>query len=467
MATRSGGISGAVYALVIFVFLFVIGASLSVLFYTQKNKAEQELAQALTDKTKDVRSAERTGDAYLTASTVATGEGRSVFAQMRANQETLARLFTGDGATPIQQIKNQLDAVGIGEGKYAISKIQELMAANTASEQTIEKLVADRKKVEDKISQLESSMNTEAAKYSRQIGGLDDKLKEQKTDYDKNVAAVKAEREQLLATYEKAKEDARAALRDKEAQLQGLKNDIAKRDARIAELARIIQRNRLTAPDMTLEYDAKVIEFVPRDNLVFINLGRDDRLILGMTFEVFDQATGVQTQVERNGQLIHVGGKATVEVVRFSESGETTACRIVRQAFGRPIVTGDIVSNIVYDKNRTYRFFVYGDFDIDGDRRATPSERQRLLQLIEQWGGEVVSGDRMPVDTDFLVLGRNVEYPADLPDDPPPTIEQIAERDRQLEQFKRYAELSGQAAELSIPVLNQNRFMTLIGYYQQ
>lgn len=467
MATRTGGISGAIYALVIFVFLFVIAASMAVLFYSQRNKAQQSLVQAQQDLTKEVAPTERTTDNYLAAANFARDESRSVFSQMQINKETLARFLTGDGSVPIEQIRNQLDQIGVGEGKYAIPRIQELIAANDAAAQKITTLQQERDKVQEKIDALLAQIDRQQKLHADQLVGLEATLKTQNEEFVKNVEAVKAERAELLATYEKAKEQARADLRDKDAEIQGLKTELAKRDARIAELARIIQRNRLTAPDMTLEHDAQVIEVVPRENLVYINLGRDDRLILGMTFEVFDQTTGVQTQVERNGQLVHVGGKATIEVVRFSDSGETAACRIVRQKFGRPIVTGDIVSNIVHDKNRTYRFFVYGDFDIDGDRRATATERQRVLQLIEQWGGVVVSGDKMPVDTDFLVLGQNVDYPADLPTDPPPTIEQIAGRDKELEQFRRYAELSGQAADLSIPILNQNRFLTLIGYYQQ
>jgi hypothetical protein len=46
MATRTSGVSGTIYALVVFVFLFVLSLALAILFYSQKVGVQDQLAQA-------------------------------------------------------------------------------------------------------------------------------------------------------------------------------------------------------------------------------------------------------------------------------------------------------------------------------------------------------------------------------------------------------------------------------------
>jgi hypothetical protein len=466
MATRSGGISGAIYALVIFVFLFVIATSLAILFYTQRTKAQDQAAQTDERISELVRDAERSSDVYNELMGAAEAQNRSLFAEMSQRIEGLARLLTGDGSMPLTQIEAQLtdDQNNV---TYAIPEMRRLEAAAREAQAQVRAIAAERDKVEGQIAKLEADMAREEQAHRKELAELSDVLEQQKIEYDAALAAAKAERDELTKRYEDYKAKARATERAKDAQIAALNSELAQKEARIQALVNIVKENRLTAPDMTLEYDGQIIDVEPAENIVHINLGRDDRLILGMTFEVFDKTGGVQTQVKRHGQLIHVGGKASIEVIRFSESGETAACRVIRQSFGRPLVEGDIVSNIVFDRNREFRFFVYGDFDLNNDGKPTPTERQRVVQLIEEWGGVVIQSQTMPVDTDFLILGQNIEYPQDLPDEPPPTLEDLARLQQKRDQWRTYEELSGLARELSIPVLTQNRFLTLIGYYER
>jgi len=467
MATRTSGVSGTIYALVVFVFLFVLSLALAILFYSQKVGVQDQLAQAEDRLEEMVTPQQASSDAYLAVADEASQEGTTVFGLLSSRTEELKRWLTGSPDVSMEELRQRKEQAGVQAGQSALAEISQLRSQLDEAQQriaTLEQGNRDRQQqLEDLRARFESAQNADEEK----IAELTQRLNSRIQQFEQFEQQAERERQDLLDRYEQMKEDLRAEIQEREAQIRALRSDIAQKDARIAELTNIVEGSRPTSPDMTLEADGEILEVVPQDNLVYINLGRQDQLILGMTFEVFDEATGIRVEEQRDGRVTHVGGKATIEVVRFSENGETAAARIVRQAFGRPVVAGDVISNIVYDQDRTFRFFVFGDFDLDGDGRATPPERQRVENLIRKWGGEVIEAEEMPVDTDFLVLGEQVEFPEPLPDDPPPTPEQIAEQIEQRERFTRYQELAGLAQELEIPLLNQNRFLTLIGYYQR
>ena len=63
-----------------------------------------------------------------------------------------------------------------------------------------------------------------------------------------------------------------------------------------------------------------------------------------------------------------------------------------------------------------------------------------------------------------LVLGVPPALPTGNPGDDPVQIEIQAELQ---ERYNRYEQLMEQANELSIPILNQNRFLSLVGYYRR
>ena len=155
-------------------------------------------------------------------------------------------------------------------------------------------------------------------------------------------------------------------------------------------------------------------------------------------------------------------GKATIEVMSVGENSAT--CRIVRQERGRPILEGDLIANIVYDPNVTYRFFVFGDFDLNNTGQSTKTDKQVVERMITEWGGKL--GDSLSYDTDFLVLGPEPKKPEELPADVVDFVKRSAYAEAKKE-YDRYQDLLKDARSLSIPVLNQNRFLSLVGYYRR
>ena len=98
----------------------------------------------------------------------------------------------------------------------------------------------------------------------------------------------------------------------------------------------------------------------------------------------------------------------------------------------------------------------------NGNNVATAQGRLEIVRLIKKWGGLI---DRhLTSQTDFLVLGAEPASPslsgaaAALPQN------QALIAARQAEQ-STYNRLAAEAQRLSVPILNANRFLAMIGYY--
>ena len=111
------------------------------------------------------------------------------------------------------------------------------------------------------------------------------------------------------------------------------------------------------------------------------------------------------------------------------------------------------------DPNTKYNFVVYGKFDLSG---SGADDSQIVKRLITQWGGKLQ--DKIDIDTDFVIMGTEPVPPSNGdPSDP-----QIQIRLQQYKQeFARYQAQVTTANQLSIPIMNQNRFLYFIGYFDQ
>ena len=100
------------------------------------------------------------------------------------------------------------------------------------------------------------------------------------------------------------------------------------------------------------------------------------------------------------------------------------------------------------DPTRKAQFVVYEDFDLDGDGIATAVERERLESMITRWGGIVVP--EVNKETDYVVVGAR------------PTTPAIALGNAGVGP-DQYDNFIIEAKRLSIPVLNADRFLHMIG----
>ena len=69
------------------------------------------------------------------------------------------------------------------------------------------------------------------------------------------------------------------------------------------------------------------------------------------------------------------------------------------------------------------------------------------------------------VETDFVVLGAEPQIPTLTREEREDPV-QKAIYDRAVAEAEAYANISAKARDYRIPILNQNRFLYMIGYYE-
>lgn len=473
MAARRvrSGANATTYWLIAFVFLFVITLGLAIMFYHQRSSQQAEFLETQQQLDEYATSADRADEAVIRVGDEAGEKGRSIVRQLITERQDLHRAI-GVGSTA--ELTRARADQNIREGTPLLAYISttrsELARANNQLQQQQQQLKqrdAALAELGKKYEALRTDREQKMAELTANLGKLQADLQA----YQQQVGNQQTQLSDALA---KAREDAEGQIRGRDTQLKKLQDELAKAQLRIKELQDTMQRDTPDVPDLSKQGDGHIVAVNPDQNLIYMDLGSQDHLVLGMTFEVFDSTRGVE--IGQNGDL---RGKATVEVVDIGP--RSSSARIVRSSFSRPILPGDVLANLVYDKNRKFNFYVFGNFDLDGDGQYTISDHDAVVQLIERWGGVVVNdagragqlggligrerADQavLPLDTDFVVVGQEPDVPPQLAaGERDPAVIQAHARAKQ--KWDEYLSLRNEAAALSIPVINQNRFLALIGH---
>ncbi|MBV8781380.1 MAG: hypothetical protein JO353_08280, partial [Phycisphaerae bacterium] len=197
-------------------------------------------------------------------------------------------------------------------------------------------------------------------------------------------------------------------------------------------------------------------------NVCFIDLGYGDQISPGLTFEVYDKAEGIPPIGDPTNNDNLPRGVASIEVTHVGAT--SSECRIINLTPGQAISEGDPVANLVYDKNTKYQFMVFGNFDLARTGKANPQDAEIVKRLITQWGGTIAKD--VNVNTDFVVLGAEPQIPEYTKDELNDPVNK-AKFDQATADAAAYDDIKGKAKDLHIPILNQNRFLYFVGYYEQ
>jgi len=330
----------------------------------------------------------------------------------------------------------------------------------------------------DRDSQIESLQKQLADSDAARNRALQDKENE-----SKRVQAIEASQKESLAalnaTVDQTKADA-DALRDQvngfkkdmDARVEGIRSDFANKESAYkseiekAQATAAVNRERIRTYEEQLrgqhlsgqpEYalvDGQIISTSPTEGTVTLNIGRHDKVVLGMPFNVYNQGTTIKVD-EKTGE--YPPGKATIEIIRVEE--RSSIARILREQKGNPVLRGDFIANPIYDPAKSYKFVVYGNFDPDRTGNASAFGGNEIKAWIKDWGGKI--SDELTGDVDFVVLGQRPQLPPQPPGNA--AIELINFYVAQQKAATRYDELLKQATDAAIPVLNENRLRTLLG----
>jgi hypothetical protein len=324
-----------------------------------------------------------------------------------------------------------------------------------------------QKKDSDQISK---SLEERVAGWNAQVKELADKVAEA----DKRAAEAEKAKADLQAAYvtkQQAADDSNTkTVADTGKQLTDMQTAVAQAKAETAKLAKQVTslegqlaRYRMNVKDAAVRQADGTLIRIPSSTSCYISLGSGDHLPAGTTFEVYDKNEGIPglgADPLSNDNLPI--GKASIEVIRVGQN--SSECRIVHLQPGATLAEGDLIANLVYDKNTTFRFFVYGNFDVDGNGVWTAQEGEVVKSLVTRWGGKV--DDKIGVGTDFVVLGQEPQVPVFNKEDLAQPLNQD-KLDKAIAALNKYQDMINQAATLHIPIMNQNRFMYYIGYYDQ
>lgn len=462
MATRTGSGTGVVVSLVVFVLCTVFLLVLTIVFYSGKSKAtERELtATATLDRfvTREQRNREQIKALEAKAN---PARGQSVVRLLQDDYRGLMGYVAGDPDTTFENLKGRLGRYGVADDGSVNAFLQ--------------KVTTDLKECDSTLE----GRNARVASLEQQIKNLDDEMASAKDAHEKEIQTVRAQ----IAAYEQAADQYRGEIQDVKSEyfgaidrlrdeyedrilsLENEKDSLFQERAvlkgRVDELQSVLRENQFRMGNPAALVDGQIVDIVGGSDEVYINRGSKDRIVLGMTFEVYDNESALQQTDRNTGQMPR--GKASLQVTQVRQT--TSKCKITRSIPGRPVVREDVIANAVYDPTYVFKFLVHGKFDVDGDGVPSEAEAEFLRSVVVNWGGAVITGDTLPGDLDFLVLGVKPPQPPPLPANA--TQFQIDDWVRKRRAFEKYDQLFRQASEAQIPVLNSNRFFILIGYTER
>jgi hypothetical protein len=299
-------------------------------------------------------------------------------------------------------------------------------------EDTKQKLTADVKVCTDQVGQIK-------ADYAKLSTLLDQKSREQlgviQGDLEKARANAKQLNDNLLKT--------QAELNVAEGRLQGA----------LAQVQEIKPAPDNEAP--AYQTDGHVVLVDEGAGVIHIDLGSEDHLYQGLTFSVYDRAAGIP----RDGKP-----KAQVEV--FAIDQKVSAARVLSWDRRNPIATGDLIANLIWDRERPNQFVVTGEFDLDGDGGPDYDAAAKIETLIRRWGGTVAQD--VTARTDYIILGTEPTVPVQ------PTPEMQTADPTLLDKYNaakqkddQYNQIRQRAQALWVPVFNYDRFLYFTGYAAQ
>ncbi len=432
MASRSGGAGVGVG---ITVALLGVGCLalfiLTIVFYSKFQERQRAYTQLESQTADFVKESERQNDAIARIKSLAGQERKSVVGYLNDSLRTTMQKVTGAPGDTVEQLTAKLGSIeGAASGN--------LLGVIRARDGEIARLEAELAAVDEDRQTALANLANESARvaglqesHQKTLAALNDQIDRYKAE----VEAYRQEVNDTKSIMDKAVTEARNQLATEKSvmgeRIAALDNQVLILNDQIKTLRQEKGDDILQPANEASLVDGMIATVNPAEGQVFINLGRRDKVILGMTFAVYSDPTAIRPGPTGD----YPRGKASIEVISVGEDSSTARVIPGTEARGNPVVKGDVVANAIYDPRKVYKF------------------------VVRAWGGVVA--DELAGDVDFLVLGsKPVLPPAPRPTDPYGIVEEYMRRDAIVREYEATYQ---QAIATSMPVLNENRLYTLIG----
>ncbi len=459
------------YTVITFVALFIIAAILAVILYL---KSEDWRDQYLTSQ-RDMAEFASQNQVRNIGSLVGQKErNQSRLGQLLGYTDQLYVMFFGvqPQETSAEVKMNEMQA----KYKDVLAKLpQEMMFSADANDANglgvIGIIEGYNNKLEQKLeladqlaSQL-SDLNDEYDLAKKGASQREEELRAQiRTELEKADSVQQSYNQLRELMGQKNTEQVQTLMRQRDEAVKEKTNIGQQLQAALSELS--IARNKLEEALSRLEVlkprpkediaaykpDGHIITVDASANIVFIDIGSEDKVYPGLTFAVYDKSGSIPTD-----------GTSKAEIEVFSVDKNTAVARINKSNKKNPVAEGDVIINLIWDSKATNRFVVAGEFDFDGDGNIDSDGAAKIKQLIENWGGKVE--DVVTIDTDFVVLGAPPQVKkkptlVEMEADPMATDKYEAS----VKASEQYQGIKNQAKDLYIPVFGIKRFLSFIGY---
>jgi hypothetical protein len=456
------------YTVITFVALFLIAATCAVIFYL---KAEDYRTQNEDTQKNMDKFATRSEQSAIAKIVGKVPDQKSVLGAMDSNLNDMVSAITGQVAADTPA------SVKVNDAKIEINRAMQLLVegetvTNTDNVDLVElitllKTTLDSaraggsllaKQLEDLQNSFDDAMNENRSKEQQLI---DENNKERtradeiQARYDDLEKLMNQNTEEQVQNIMNKLEAEQARVKQKQAELVTTQGKLADTDEQLQlALSKLDSiKGGVNIGIAAFKPDARIVKIEHQANVVYLDIGSDDHVYPGLTFSVYDRST----PIPEDGK-----GKAEIEV--FEVTGSVSAAKITSSSVKNPIVPEDIVANLIWDSKTSNRFVVKGDFDFDGDGRIDADGRDKITRLIRNWGGRIV--DTVTIETDFVVLGTRPE-PLAVPTAEEINLDPRAETkyETSVQKGKDYDDVFARSGVLSVPVINQQRFLHLIGYH--
>ena len=455
------------YTVITFVALFIVATTCAVIFYV---KAEDYKTQMDTDAAtlnkiatsternslpkivgtaKPGKSMLKTMDEFLGEMVKAiTGEaGADVPASVKINEAnikingTVENLFN-DG---IVSSRENINLIGLVEQLNA--ELDRATVGSRQLDQRYQKLQDDFDATERENRFKEQELIGEKNRFQALADDVQAKYDELRRIMEESTT------EQIQIYMDKLEKEG-ARLKERTLELLTTQEELVVAQKDLAEAVAKLESLNPSLADEVAAYkpDARIVSIDSKNKVIYLDVGRKDHVYRGLTFSVYDR----NVPIPEDGK-----GKAEVEIFKIEEN--VSAAKINDFSRKNPIVPEDIVANLIWDSKASNRFIVAGNFDIDGNGAIDSDGLEKIVRLVRRWGGRIV--DEVTIETDFVVMGTrpfSLPRPTTEQIEIDPTIEQKYEAS--LELGRRYDKIGLQAGTLSVPVINQQKFMYLTGY---
>jgi len=472
--SRAGLVSALIVSLVVAVAMIVVAVYESQVSSNWQRQYEQQLA---TDKPllPDNAASDPRVQALLAAREQFPSAPDALSVSL-AESEQLAKLSTGDmpadkAADAVRtQLKAAVDQVNALKGQqlvdFTIPPNVTLASALALVTDQVVTLAHANKDKQDQLAAAQQKIQDEIKAREALSAQKDQTIAQANARAEAAEADAKRAHEEATAATQGVQASATSNLKQEQQVVASLTGQLQSRDKQITDLnsqIRSIKQKlhlfRVNTNEPIVQHaDGNIIN-ITEQKTVFINIGSRQQVTKGLTFEVYDKNKGIPPLGDGRAEEEMPIGKASIEV--YNVGPDSSECRVVKLQPGEQLVVGDLIMNLVYDPNVHYNFVVFGDFDLSNTNAASPTDAEIIKRLITQWGGRIQN--QVDVDTDFVVMGKDPELPSKDETDP----QSVLRYNQAKQRLDGYQAVIAKAAQLSVPIMNQNRFLYFVGYYDQ